>query len=428
MLKILFLLFFQCSLFAFQNTAVDKLSGTLTIQPERNHISAKITYHCVPAHHEKTDSIAFYLPISFTIKKSILSENYRYEEVIDTTTRLGSMFKTILISKNRATEMRPFDLHLVYEGQYDLGNGFLPKNWPENWIEVSPNTLFFTPLTTDFKPAQLDLEIKTAPDYDFLAAGEVAKVGAGIYTLKSQKPSMVSFLLGKNLDIQEFTSKNSKTTIASYQANDSLIQAIAETVNFSIDFYNTTFGKRVPRREVKIIVRPLSEWDASFSHVNSYFATYDPKEKFFKNQSFYFGTYVHEIAHFWWLHANAATTENWINESFAEYASLLVERAYYGEKHFQKEIAKHQKKADKVPEDISLTSYKRYGKYDKTMAYSEGTLVLYFLHQQVGDEAFYNFLSKVDEAKLNTTTAIFELIAERFSGDWIEEIRARMGL
>jgi hypothetical protein len=38
----------------------------------------------------------------------------------------------------------------------------------------------------------------------------------------------------------------------------------------------------------------------------------------------------HELAHFWWLIANSATTHDWINEGLAEFSAFRLSEAFYG--------------------------------------------------------------------------------------------------
>lgn len=40
---------------------------------------------------------------------------------------------------------------------------------------------------------------------------------------------------------------------------------------------------------------------------------------------------VHELAHFWWLIADAATPDDWINEGLAEYSAFRLSEAFFGQ-------------------------------------------------------------------------------------------------
>ena len=246
--------------------------------------------------------------------------------------------------------------------------------------------------------------------------------------IKSDIPLIgISFVLGKDLAVESYPFEENTVKLVSYEAQDSLKQELAYMVGWTLNYYNDTFGKKHTKRNVTIVLRPTADGDANYAVGDNYFATYDSKEDFFKNKRFHFGNFSHEIAHFWWQKADASTSENWLNESFAEFSSLLAVKHFFGDEVFLKVIEGHQKQVESIPDSVTLTNYERFGLYDQVMSYSVGTLVLYRIYEHIGEQEFYRLLSEIDDKQINTTKQFVALIDKKFKGKWKEELYKRIG-
>ena len=399
----------------------DQLSGSLEVVPDDSFVVANLTYRYVPRSSADTAAI-FYLPRTVTITSLESPNGNRYQEIVDTTTYVGKLFKTLVVSLDTPVQ-QPVDIKMQYEGTVDL-HTFSGISLPDRWIEISPNTVMVTPLPTDFAVATVDLLVKSPDEYALVGVGETTSEGPGKTRLRSAEPLRgVYFVLGKDLVVEAYPYEGDTVTLASSGASDSLKQIVARRIGWTVDFYNRTFGQRQPKQNVTVTLRPYADWDASFAAGTNYFATYDSGPAFFKNEPFYVGTYAHEIAHFWWMDADASTADNWLNESLSEYCALLAIKAQYGDSVFQQKIKEHRAKAEAVPDSITLTNYERYGEYDQAMAYSVGTLVLHTIYQNAGEEAFYQLLRKMDTQPVNTTQQFISLVEDRFGNEpWLEEV------
>ncbi len=101
---------------------------------------------------------------------------------------------------------------------------------------------------------------------------------------------------------------------------------------------------------------------------------------------------AHEMGHLWWIGAPVTTWEDWLNEGFAEYTSLMVVRDELGDTAFETGIAELKREAQGMPpiRGISRSSDKAY-----TVLYMKGALVLYRLEQELGREKFRQYLAKL---------------------------------
>ena len=96
----------------------DALSGSLKIVPDNNFVTANLTYQYVPRSSADTTA-TFYLPRTITVTSLKSPTGNRYEEIVDTTTYVGKLFKTLVVSLDTSSQ-QPVAIRMQYEGTVDL--------------------------------------------------------------------------------------------------------------------------------------------------------------------------------------------------------------------------------------------------------------------------------------------------------------------
>lgn len=135
---------------------------------------------------------------------------------------------------------------------------------------------------------------------------------------------------------------------------------------------------------------------------------------------------AHEIAHQYWGHAVKMPTydEQWITESFAEYSSALMmlktkdqgQSAYDTLTERWEQNAKIAAPVSSIftANNIAELSMPSNGVRDRNhLIYDKGALVLYRLHKDIGDTAFFHFLRTVQSGlnfKFATTLDLIEAL------------------
>ena len=118
--------------------------------------------------------------------------------------------------------------------------------------------------------------------------------------------------------------------------------------------------------------------------------------------------FAHEIAHQYWgvTVKWPSYEEQWLSESFAEYCAALFLKAYKNESTY-KAMVKHWRgragfAGDEIPiplanhayaSDPATRYYMRSG-----LLYNKGPALLYALHKELGDEAFFTFLKSYQKS------------------------------
>jgi len=137
------------------------------------------------------------------------------------------------------------------------------------------------------------------------------------------------------------------------------------------------------------------------------------------HSDFIHGFLSHEFAHQWWAHQVgwASEDDEWLSESFAEYASGIFVKEYQGPKRFQRTLEEWKKYA-KVGEPeapISAANMLRgpnSGRQRYTLLYAKGPYVLHMLRVQLDDETYTKVMRSVQETYKNQNISTEMLLRE----------------
>ncbi len=401
----------------------DRISGNLDIDPGSGQVSGQIQYSHLLTAEEIENGMSFYIPIDLEVGLVSGELVGDFEIIKDTSSYIGKFLKTISIELDGSTEPNTLiNVSFEYNGTVDL-RGFAQLDYPTEWVEVSANTLMLTPIPTDFPESRYTLRIKLPTDYQIVSPGQSLPGSEGETIVDSQDYIKgINFIFGKDLDIDHLNFRSTHTQLVSYKVSQSTKDRLGEMVGHTIDLYNHTFAVDQPRHLVTIALRPSDEWDASYAAGSNYFVTYDSQSDFYENEQFYYATYAHEMAHFWWKEADPLSNSNWLNEGFAEFSSLLALKSFYGDEAFNAKIKYHEAILDQVPEGVTLSNFERFGKYDQAMSYSAGALLVYDIYRELGERAFYQFLAKTLESQIGSTVDFIQFLKDSYSTDWVGRI------
>jgi len=135
----------------------------------------------------------------------------------------------------------------------------------------------------------------------------------------------------------------------------------------------------------------------------------------------YIAHVTHELAHGWWL--GAERRHAWLDESLAEYTSVLAMRTLRSPAAADSMMAEKRRRVDGLP---PLLGYDRDAdrRIAPRMLYDKGPLLLAELHAIMGDEAFVRFLRAAARVRPRTTDALLAVLAETTYGDHATRFRA----
>ncbi|HJV22484.1 MAG TPA: M1 family aminopeptidase [Holophagaceae bacterium] len=132
---------------------------------------------------------------------------------------------------------------------------------------------------------------------------------------------------------------------------------------------------------------------------------------------------AHELAHQYWgtIVKMGSQEDQWITESFADYCAALFERDFKSQGHFKRNVARWTAAAesahDAAPIPLANEVLRKDGyesfRLRTGLLYNKGPLLLYSLHQELGDQVFLTWLRSTQTNfrwKFAPTKRVFDLL------------------
>ena len=134
---------------------------------------------------------------------------------------------------------------------------------------------------------------------------------------------------------------------------------------------------------------------------------------------FVHGFFAHEIAHQWWAHQIgwASDDDEWLSESFAEYASGIFVNEYQGPKRFRQVLDDWKKETRLADQEAPIAAANMLagpnsGDYRRQLLYNKGAYVLHMLRVQLDDEMYSKVMRGLQETYRNQNISTEMLVRE----------------
>lgn len=142
--------------------------------------------------------------------------------------------------------------------------------------------------------------------------------------------------------------------------------------------------------------------------------------KYSKGKEGHFKYLAHELAHLWWGKASVISWEDWLNESLAEYASMLVCRSAFGDWWIDEKIKKYESSMAELP---PIWNIDRHHEKAFDTLYIKGPVLLHRWSEAVGEDAFIGFLRAFLLSEETTTRIFLALAVQCFGVSMGEKIK-----
>lgn len=180
-----------------------------------------------------------------------------------------------------------------------------------------------------------------------------------------------------------------------------------------IAFYNRTIGRQDSIARFTVFL-PGTKRDAFGLLDNATVITYPD---FDVAEREYVMILAHEISHKWWGYGSFHDYNDWLNEAFATYSSLLYLQAIGDTTGFREEYARRAETTANTPAILGFDRDKYEPAMYRRVVYNKGTVVLAALHQRVGTDRFYALLAATAARKTSTTAAFLEIVEQTAGAD-----------
>ncbi|MBP2833122.1 hypothetical protein J8281_13085 [Aquimarina sp. U1-2] len=286
------------------------------------------------------------------------------------------------------------EINIVYSNNFDeIKNERF--QYQRDWAEFNIYTDYF-PWNFEYGLFEYTLKINTD---DVVIAPNVSKENV----LKSTKPTFdMPFLISSQATKR--TAENGKIHIYSHQVSDSIITDVQKKSQKYYNYFEKTYGT-TDTDELVIVV---SDSKRSVSYARPNFISLNFDQKFKKT---HIKVLAHEIAHLWWLKAELSTWEDWLNESFAEYSSLVMYRRDYGKEAmdaYNKRFGDWIQKMEAPP----VWGIKKNHERSNAVVTYKGSFHLLDLEEKIGEPQTEKLLNQMHNRQIKTTAVFLDLLSE----------------
>jgi hypothetical protein len=324
--------------------------------------------------------------------------------------------------------------------QFEIDGDFLIRPSGDSYWELGTSAWFPQPdLNGQFYTVHSTVKVKK-PFVPFAPGETVRRVTEGDFNVvenKIDKPVQFAVVLAGRYAFSEETQDGVTIRVATYAGKNELAMKKLSSLAFKmIKFYEPFLGP-FPFKEFNII--EINEYGYGQAPPATMFITQEAFNPLADEMNRIFSKginhrFAHEIAHQYWGHAVKMPSgeEQWITESFAEYSSSFIVGEIKGKSGRQAMINTWRANANdsKNMSSIALANRLRdYGDgysafmHRTNLMYSKGAYVLYKLHEQIGDTAFFSFLRNfqaMKEFKYATTAEMVPLLERLTKKDYTE--------
>jgi len=355
---------------------------------------------------ECIDSLAFYLHKEFSIKKIKsnvkVSYNFRIDESSPYFWMKDARPLWIKLENNKEENI---DIQIVYQGSIKDLNWKTTNMITESWIELGNYSAWF-PYNPDYGKFISNVKLTIDPSYKVTGMGIIQKIGKK-WEIQQLKPTNdIVIIASKNLKTY-YDENNSKSIRLDYVTfNEQNANETIKNVKFIVKQYNNWFKTSTDVKFTIVIVPPFSS-RGSYQREN-FMALLQPEP----GANISFSLLAHEIAHEWWNGAPTDNFENWLNESFAEYASLMAIREKFGVDRFEEWIQYKEFRSRGASQILQANTNIRV---QTSTLYDKGPLILYKLENLIGKKLFLKFLSELLKQNIKSTDDLLNLLEEIMS-------------
>jgi hypothetical protein len=292
---------------------------------------------------------------------------------------------------------KAFNLEISYV--YDLTKIENPTFiYNPHWIELSFYTGWF-PANLNDKNYSYKLDFETPENYKIISSGKIDKRKNHVIITNDNSTFDIPVVLSDEFQI--FHTENNKIQFYGTHLQTKTIEDIQNTAENIYNFFEKRFGICTSSNLIVAI--------NSFNHPLSYsrkgFISLSFKDEFADKAK---RTLAHEIGHLWWHNAPFGTWQDWLNESFAEFSSLIWAEKNMTENDFDLLLKKYETEYEKPLKISEVKNMNDQNWY--SVIYMKGAYMLYKLNKNIGDEKMNIFLHETNQKKISNTKTLLQLL------------------
>ncbi|MBN2747382.1 MAG: hypothetical protein JXR34_11710, partial [Bacteroidales bacterium] len=300
-------------------------------------------------------------------------------------------------------------LKIKFEYQGELGK--LPKFetnkidtiWTElglyyPWFPFNPkDILFYT----------YNVSVESVPGYKIFGIGKIEEQENQTIITGNVPTNDIVICLSKNIKTYTTNLGKNKLRFFHQNLNDTLIIDVMNHISEIVYNYKEWFGNK----DMDIsFIKAQRESGGGYARIGGIVVGGFNSDDYYSNIEEYARYFAHELAHLWWFKAEATSWEDWLNESFAEYSSISILRALFGQDTYSKAIMNKKETLKDSPAIWNFDRNKASYQDARTVLYDKGPVLLSELEQEIGSKEYIYFCKKLVERNVSSTTELLETL------------------
>lgn len=361
-----------------------------------------------PILQKKTDTIEFMLHRDLKVKELNGGKirNYTFNTISDEMLPEAGNLKVNLKGTMKKGEV--IKIRLLYEGQLGVLKPYGDNRLTEDWVEMG---LYFPWFPLNFQQVSIhnityDIKVKIDEGYKVFGMGEIIKKNDHWTMVKDTPTNDIIIMASRDIKVESIEDEDFTLNIY-YDKNSEVINKYGLWI---LSKYKEWFGTTKEKNMSVVFAKGGAYARKGFVVLEKYIL-----ENNDYNEIDYFTNMLgHEFAHLWWSNAPADTWESWIDEALAEYSALRVLREKFGEEEFKKAIKIRENRSNNTPpiKNLDMSYEKR-----KVVIYDKGSLLLYKLEEELGEENFLKLLKEINNKRVSNTEEFLDILTKLFEED-----------
>lgn len=365
-------------------------------------VDVNLKYMCTD---KSTQVLNFYLHKDFEVEEISCDRPIKYEVSKEIANWSPFIVESKLISiypEDMDIENQFMDIKFRYKCHKNFITPSGVNRITKEWVELGLYSPWF-PLSEKQENALFNVKIKIDDGYKVINAHK----GEDYFIIDQPYQTFDCTIIASN-EIKVIDNHKDKSSIKVYYSSHESENIANKIYKYGVDIlkvFNDRFGS-IDNNNLSVVITPRNEGGGYCRTGLIVLCSRNSLE----NEVWSFSGIAHEIAHLWWRNADINNTwEDWLNESFAEFSSLLAVREEFGQLEFNKKIDEYKEVTKDLP---PIKNMPRNHKDAYKVLYMKGSVILNNLMNTIGEEKFNELLLQTHLNKISNTEAFLNKLQE----------------
>jgi len=310
-------------------------------------------------------------------------------------------------------------IHFEYAGVIDMWEPWSANVFTEEWTELGLYFPWFPYNYDDYGPFTFDVDVDIEPSYELRGIGEYARTASGWRVESKRAVNDIVLMAARDLKTTRVEADGYVVQTHFTSLHDSIATRLARDAVSILQTYANWFGTAATSELA--LVETKREMGGGYARPGLISLSRLSERTGPEHRTDLMRYLAHEAAHFWWTLAPAASWEDWLNESFAEYSALLILREAFGEEEYRARIEQKQLVSDDVPPIWGFDREDNDAAQD--VLYNAGPVLLDQLATRISRDRFVEWCRELVRSEVRSTEHALEVLREMEgagASEWLE--------